>query len=77
MTRFDAAVQQEMTARHNLLNRLRALEKATVEQTRLIAEGHSPDMRQVNRKWIALDEAVTIHRACLHAVDESVLRRAQ
>jgi hypothetical protein len=77
MSRFDAAHQQEMTARHNLLNRLHALEKATVEQTRLIAEGHSPDMRQVNRRWLALDEAMTIHRACLHAVDMSVMRAAQ
>lgn len=74
--RYDATRQAELSARHNLTNRLRALELAVSEQVASISAGHPPDLRDVNRRWLALDEARAIHRACQHAVDESVLREA-
>lgn len=76
MTRFDATHQQEQVARQNLINTLRRLEEAVADQIVHLADGHSPDMRQVNRKWLAIEEATVIHRACLQAVDESVMWEA-
>ena len=77
MTRYDAAAEELSTARHNLTRRLLALEKATTDQRDRIQQGHSPDLRAVNRACLAIDEALLIHRACERAVDESMLRRAQ
>lgn len=72
MTRYDATNQELATARHNLTRRLLALEKATADQRDRIQQGHSPDLRAVNRAWLAIDEALLIHRACERALRDAV-----
>lgn len=72
MSTYDATTQEQRNARHNLLRRLRALEAATAEQIRNVEAGGAPSLRGINNRWLAVDEATVIHRACQHAVDESV-----
>ena len=76
MNAYDATSETERNARHNLTARLRALGQAATDQAEAIAAGHHPDMRQVSRRWLAVDEARAIHRACVEAVDKSVMRDA-
>ena len=71
MSRYDATRQEQMNARHNLLHRLRGLEAEVAEQVRLIESGHAPSLKDINRRWLAVDEATEIHRACQHAVDNA------
>lgn len=76
MSRYDGAAQEQANAKHNLLRRLGALEAAVSEQIRVIEAGYRPCLKAINQRWLAVDEATEIHRACQHAVDNAHRRVA-
>jgi hypothetical protein len=72
----DAAMEQERNAKHHLLTRMRNLEKATADEIQSVLAGNLVSLKGINRRWLAVDEATTIYRACVEAVDTARLRES-
>jgi hypothetical protein len=73
---YTAALEQERAAKLHLLKKLRALAAASEQEAGRISEGHAPSLKDINRRWLAVEEATVIHRACAHAVDRAAFKEA-